>query len=71
VTFGDHDPADTFDPTARPDPEQVARRLHDLNRARSSGPRWDEMTPAARLLAVAVVVDLLAWLRRSGHLRDG
>lgn len=66
MTFGDFDPDDALD-TAPADPEQVARRLHRLRRDRSlEGVAWDDLTPAARLLLVAVIADLLAWLRRQG-----
>ena len=74
MTFGDHDPADTFDATAPPDPRQVARRLYEIRRAHGdsgAGPLWETLPERRRAIAVAVTVDLLGWLARSGHLRDG
>lgn len=71
MTFGDHDPADTFD-TAAPDPEQVAARLHRIRRdlqhlaGLRPDPEWWELARVDRDLAVAVIVLLLEWLHRSG-----
>jgi hypothetical protein len=64
--FGDYDPdADAYDPTAPPDPEQVARKIADFD-----GINWDVgLTAAARRRRIGVALDLLAWLKRSGHLR--
>ena len=61
TTFGDHEPADSID-TAPADPEQVARRL-----TLYEGGRWEELTPTERAARVAVLVRLIAWLRREGH----
>lgn len=66
MTFGDFDVNDAYD-TAPADPEQVARRLQRYRRDRGLDPAgWDDLTPAQRLLLIAVVADLLAWLRRQG-----
>jgi hypothetical protein len=66
VTFGDHDQHDAFD-TAPADPEQVARKLHELRRRdgfESVG--WDDLSESHRARLVLVVVALIAWWRRSG-----
>ena len=64
--FGDYDPdADAYDPTAPPDPEQVARKIAELDYI-----NWEiSLTDAARRRRIGVALDLLAWLKRSGHLR--
>ena len=62
--FGDHDPDDSFDPTAPLDLEQVARKLLALE-----GGQWDELTESQRDTRIRVIRRLIAWLRRSGHLR--
>jgi hypothetical protein len=61
--FGDFEDADAFD-TAPPDAEQVARKLAEYN-----GDNWDELTDEQQAGRVAVLVLLLAWLRRQGALR--
>lgn len=68
--FGDFDPADAYDPSPA-DPEQVARRLHRLRvgHGLEAGYAWEDLTGAQRAARVAVVVALLAWLRRSGAAR--
>jgi hypothetical protein len=67
--FGDHEPADAYD-TAAADPEQVARRLHELRRrdGLESVP-WDELSKPHRARIVMVVAALLAWGRREGWMR--
>jgi hypothetical protein len=66
VTFGDHDQADTFD-TARPDPEQVARRLHQYRRDEGlEAVGWDDLAPPLRARLVLVAAAVVAWLARSG-----
>jgi hypothetical protein len=64
--FGDFDADDAFD-TAPADPEQVARKLHRLRMARGFefGP-WDRLGEPERGELIAIVADLLAWLRRQG-----
>jgi len=71
VTFGDHDPDDSFDPSEPPDPEQVARKLHEvardlrrLDQQQHPGPSWDELSDDYRLMAIAIAGILLGWLRR-------
>jgi hypothetical protein len=61
--FGDWDDDDAFglEPA---DPEQVARKLHRLE-----GGHWDDLTPDQRQARIAIIVLLLAWLRRQGALR--
>jgi hypothetical protein len=61
--IGDHEPADSFD-TAPADPEQVARRYRQYE-----GGTWEGLDAETRARRIAVVVLLLAWLRREGHLR--
>lgn len=61
--FGDFDDDDAFD-TAPADAEQVARKLHELE-----GGRWRNLTDEQQAARVAILVLLLAWLRRSGALR--
>ena len=64
--FGDYDAgADAYDPTTPPDPEQVARKLAALEGFDYDG----DLDDAGRLRRLSVVVALLAWLTRSGHLR--
>ena len=63
-SFGDYEPDDAYDPTAPPDPEQVARKL-----AHFQGEDWCNLTAGARSRRIAAMVALLAWLARSGHLR--
>lgn len=66
MTFGDLEPDDVYDP-APADPEQVARRLHELRRLDGfEVQRWDDLTPGARVALVAIVAALLGWLRRQG-----
>lgn len=64
--FGDFTDADAFD-TAPADPEQVARKLQRLRvDAGLALDDWDALTDAQRSATVAVIVLLLAWLRRQG-----
>lgn len=58
--FGDYETDDAFD-TAPADPEQVARKLYALE-----GGVWDELDANQRAGRLAVIVLLLAWLRRQG-----
>ena len=68
--FGDDGPDDAYDPTTPADPEQVARRHHDLRVAREPLlHRWDDLSAGERAAAVAVMVALLEQLRREGTLR--
>jgi hypothetical protein len=70
MTFGDHDPDDSFDPTAPLDAGQLARQVWELERVHV-GDRalWDTVPEPKRAAMVAVAVALIAWLHRSGHLR--
>lgn len=68
--FGDDGPDDAFDPSAAPDAEQVARRLHELRHERAREVvDWDALTPGERLVLVGIIGALLDWLRRQGSLR--
>ena len=64
--FGDFDPDDALD-TEPADPEQVARKLHRYRQEdEPMVPNWDELDPGEKLLLIARVGRLLAWLRRQG-----
>lgn len=65
--FGDDGPDDSYVAGNVADPEQVARRLHELRQERErESVAWDDLTPAERLVLVAIIEALLAWLRREG-----
>ena len=65
--FGDTEPADALDVTGRADPEQVARRLHELRRDRDRNlAPWEVLGAGERAAAVAIMLALLEWLRREG-----
>lgn len=64
AAFGDFVDDDAFD-LEPPDPEQVARKLHQLE-----GGRWRDLTASQKAARVAVIVLLLAWLRRQGGVRS-
>ena len=69
MTFGDHDDADSFD-TAPADPEQVARKLHELRRREGFEiADWDELDDAERGALIQIITVLLAWGRRGGFFR--
>lgn len=61
--FADFDDDDAFG-TEPADPEQVAIKLHRLE-----GGHWDALTEEQRVARIAIIVLLLAWLRRQGALR--
>ena len=63
MSFGDWEPADSFD-VAAVDAEQLARKLADLE-----GIRWDDMTDDWRRVRLARMQRFVDWLRRSGHFR--
>lgn len=66
MTFGDWTDDDALDVEAA-DPEQVARRLHQLRRREGfEAIEWDHLAPAERGALVQIVTVLLAWLRRQG-----
>ena len=66
--FGDFDDPDAFD-TAPADPEQVARRLHELRRREGFEiVDWEALDDVERLALVQVVAALLMWLHRQGTL---
>lgn len=64
--FGDFDPDDALDHEPA-DPEQVARRLHQLRRREGfEAIEWANLQPSERGALIQIVVVLLAWLRRQG-----
>jgi len=69
MTFGDFDDDDAF--AVEPaDPEQVARRIHQLRRDNArEALDWEQLDDAERLVLVAVAVELVAWGRRQGVFR--
>jgi hypothetical protein len=67
--FGDFERDDAFDP-APADPEQVARKLHDLRRALEPElPTWTALDADEKAIRIRVVMRVLDWLRRQGSLR--
>lgn len=69
TNFGDDEEADAYDPTASPDPEQVARKLWKLRRAKVALAKWDDLSDTERSDETSIIGELLAWLRREGSLR--
>jgi len=72
--FGDITPDDAYG-TESPDPEQVARKLHrlaaELAILQGRGvPRWEALSEDERQVAIALMVLVLAWLKRQGGLRE-
>jgi hypothetical protein len=66
TTFGDFDDDDAvgIEPA---DPEQTARKLHVLRMARGFEiGEWDRIGEPERGDLIAIVAELLAWLRRQG-----
>ena len=67
MTFGDAGPDDSYDPTARADPAQVARRHYEFRVARwQTLPRWESLSAGERADHTGVMLALLEWLRREG-----
>jgi hypothetical protein len=69
--FGDATPEDSFDPTAPPDPEAVARIFVELERFVTSDPTrrtFDELHEFERAMLVFAFALLLARLKREGGL---
>lgn len=68
TVFGDDGPDDAYTAGSRPDPEQVARRLHEVQRFLRRGrlPEWGRLRAADRDVAIALAADLIAWLAREG-----
>jgi hypothetical protein len=67
--FGDFDDDDAYDPTQPADPEQVAIKLHEYRYERSLESRlWGQMSEGERVVRIAIVAALLAWMRRQGAL---
>jgi hypothetical protein len=66
--FGDTEPDDVFDPNGVPDPEQVARRIHELRRyfeekARHAvPPPYDDLSGDERSIAVVIAEVFLTWI---------
>lgn len=68
MSFGDSGPDDAYTTGAPPDPEQVARRLHELRDDHGlEGRSWDGLNDRRRAVLVEIVAALLAWLARQGH----
>lgn len=64
--FGDFDDDDALD-TEPADPEQVARRIHELRKREGFEVQaWDDLTAHDKGALIQIVVVLLAWLRRQG-----
>ena len=64
--FGDFDDDDALD-TATADPEQVARKLHQLRRREGFEiVDWDHLEAGERLALVAIAAAVLAWMHRQG-----
>jgi hypothetical protein len=68
VEFGDIEPDDVYAADSEPDPEQVARRLHELRAylddltGGDRLARFEELTPDERTLADAVGAVIVSWL---------
>lgn len=64
--FGDFDDDDVIDHEPA-DPEQVARRIHELRlREGFEMTPWEHLNAAERGVLIQIIVVLLAWLRRQG-----
>lgn len=64
--FGDFDDDDALDHEPA-DPEQVARRIHELRlREGFEIVAWQDLPAADRGALIQIVVVVLAWLRRQG-----
>lgn len=71
MSIGDTEPDDEFSAEGEPDPEQVARHFHEERRWIGSGePEWDHLPADVRAVAVALIHELIEWLRREGQLRE-
>ena len=67
--FGDYDNDDALD-TAPADPEQVARKLHALRRQSDyETVEWDALSDGEKIVLIAIMAHVLAWLRRQGAMR--
>lgn len=67
--FGDFDEDDAYDPSPA-DPEQVARKLHDLRLdAGLEDVVWTALADDERAIRIELLGILLRWLRRQGSLR--
>lgn len=67
MSIGDVAPDDQFVANNIPDPEQVARRLHEERRWLGSGdPEWDDLEVGERLIGELLIQILLEWLLREG-----
>jgi len=66
MTFGDFDDDDALDHEPA-DPEQVARKLHELRqRDGFEIVDWVRLDEGERLALIAIIGVLLAWMRRQG-----
>lgn len=67
MSIGDVEPDDQFVDHNIPDPEQVARRLHEERRWIGSGePEWDHLPAESRMVGELLIQILLEWLLREG-----
>ena len=72
LLFGDDGGADdSYAADGAPDPEQVARRLHEHRRWLSANalPIWEDMDTEEREVAVLLMGLIIDWLRREGTVR--
>jgi hypothetical protein len=68
-TYGDYDTDDSYD-TASADPEQVARKLHQLRQIEGREDfDWEDLDDSERGVRVLIMALLLAWGRRQGFVR--
>ena len=73
IVFGDAEADDSYVEDNQPDPEQVARRLHELREAidqlvgRNPAP-YDELTEPEQQIAAAVALVIIEWI--IGHEPD-
>lgn len=67
MSIGDTEPDDTFVAHNIPDPEQVARHLHEERRWIGSGEvDWDNLSDEARMVGELLIRILLEWLHAEG-----
>jgi len=67
MSIGDVEPDDEFVANSIPDPEQVARHLHEERRWIGSGePDWDHLDDETRMVGELLIQILLEWLLREG-----
>lgn len=68
--FGDIEPEDAFDIETVIDPTQMAIRLQAIRHNHGIAQHdWSGLTPTEQLVRIAVLVEVLAWLREEGAVR--